>query len=109
MPGTTQIPAISSASKAASATRTSRPARKPGRADGTEVKDKVATAPARARFPAHTIGTNLSIMSYWGKLLGGIAGFAMGGPFGAMVGAALGHAADGGGMPRFSFGESPFN
>jgi len=33
-------------------------------------------------------------MSYWGKILGGVAGFAMGGPFGAVVGAALGHAAD---------------
>ncbi len=48
-------------------------------------------------------------MSYWGKLLGGIAGFAMGGPFGAMLGAALGHAADGGEMPRVSFGDSPLN
>lgn len=48
-------------------------------------------------------------MSYWGKLLGGIAGFAMGGPFGAVVGAALGHAADGGDMPRVSFGDSPLN
>ncbi len=35
-------------------------------------------------------------MSYWGKLLGGVAGFALGGPFGAMVGAALGHGADSG-------------
>ncbi len=34
-------------------------------------------------------------MSYWGKILGGMAGFAMGGPVGAMFGAALGHAADG--------------
>jgi DnaJ like chaperone protein len=33
-------------------------------------------------------------MSYWGKILGGVAGFAMGGPIGAVVGAALGHAAD---------------
>ena len=33
-------------------------------------------------------------MSYWGKVLGGVAGFAMGGPLGAVVGAALGHAAD---------------
>jgi DnaJ like chaperone protein len=48
-------------------------------------------------------------MGYWGKLLGGIAGFAMGGPFGAMLGAALGHAADGGELPRISFGESPLN
>ncbi len=48
-------------------------------------------------------------MSYWGKLLGGIAGFAVGGPVGAMVGAALGHAADGGQIPRMSFGDSPLN
>ncbi len=42
-------------------------------------------------------------MSYWGKLLGGMAGFAMGGPPGAVMGAALGHAADRGGInaPRF--------
>ena len=52
-------------------------------------------------------------MSYWGKLLGGMAGFAMGGPFGAMLGAALGHAAEGGALPRVSlgdtFGGSPLN
>ena len=48
-------------------------------------------------------------MSYWGKLLGGLAGFAMGGPFGAVVGAALGHAADGGEMPRLSFADTPLN
>ena len=42
----------------------------------------------------------------WGKLLGGVAGFAMGGPFGAVVGAALGHAADQGGLPRVSLGTS---
>jgi DnaJ like chaperone protein len=39
-------------------------------------------------------------MSYWGKIIGGMAGFAMGGPFGAMVGAALGHAADSGTGPQ---------
>ena len=44
-------------------------------------------------------------MSYWGRLLGGFAGFAMGGPFGAVVGAALGHAADQGAMPRLSMGD----
>jgi DnaJ like chaperone protein len=33
-------------------------------------------------------------MGYWGKIIGGMAGFAMGGPLGAMVGATLGHAAD---------------
>ncbi len=37
-------------------------------------------------------------MSYWGKLLGGMAGFMVGGPMGAVVGAALGHAADSGGI-----------
>ena len=35
-------------------------------------------------------------MSYWGKIIGGVAGFAMGGPMGAVLGAALGHAADSG-------------
>jgi DnaJ like chaperone protein len=33
-------------------------------------------------------------MSYWGKILGGMAGFAMGGPVGMLFGAAIGHAAD---------------
>ncbi len=33
-------------------------------------------------------------MTYWGKIIGGVAGFAMGGPLGAVIGAALGHAAD---------------
>jgi DnaJ like chaperone protein len=42
-------------------------------------------------------------MSYWGKVIGGMAGFAMGGPFGAAIGAALGHAADSGITPRFPF------
>ena len=37
-------------------------------------------------------------MGVWGKIIGGVAGFAMGGPFGAVVGAALGHAADNGGL-----------
>lgn len=35
-------------------------------------------------------------MATWGKIIGGMAGFAMGGPIGAMFGAALGHAADSG-------------
>ena len=43
-------------------------------------------------------------MGAWGKVLGGMAGFAMGGPFGAMVGAALGHAADERGLPNISMG-----
>ncbi len=52
-------------------------------------------------------------MSYWGKLLGGVAGFAMGGPLGAMVGAALGHAAESGVLPKFDMshlmGGNPLN
>jgi len=48
----------------------------------------------------------IGAVGFWGKVLGGMAGFAMGGPFGAVIGAALGHAADqrtgafGGGMPN---------
>lgn len=38
-------------------------------------------------------------MGYLGKMIGGVAGFAMGGPIGAMLGAALGHKADGGSFP----------
>ncbi|MCO6419401.1 TerB family tellurite resistance protein [Siccirubricoccus sp. KC 17139] len=38
-------------------------------------------------------------MSFWGKVIGGVAGFVTGGPLGAVVGAALGHAADQGGSP----------
>lgn len=33
-------------------------------------------------------------MSIWGKIIGGAAGFAFGGPLGALVGAAAGHAID---------------
>ncbi|WP_424811569.1 TerB family tellurite resistance protein [Roseococcus sp. YIM B11640] len=33
-------------------------------------------------------------MSFWGKIIGGIAGFATGGPVGAVMGAIAGHAAD---------------
>jgi len=43
-------------------------------------------------------------MSYWGKLFGGVAGFAMGGPPGAVMGAALGHAADSGAMGKLARG-----
>jgi DnaJ like chaperone protein len=42
-------------------------------------------------------------MSYWGKVIGGLAGFAMGGPVGALFGAALGHAADEGRFQAFPF------
>ncbi|HTU54871.1 MAG TPA: TerB family tellurite resistance protein [Acetobacteraceae bacterium] len=35
-------------------------------------------------------------MGYWGKIIGGMAGLAVAGPFGLFVGAALGHAADAG-------------
>jgi DnaJ like chaperone protein len=47
-------------------------------------------------------------MSYWGKLLGGVAGFAVGGPFGAVMGAALGHAADNGSLPKLQLSEKLF-
>ena len=43
-------------------------------------------------------------MSVWGKIIGGVAGFAVGGPFGAVVGAALGHAAESGGFARLANG-----
>ena len=43
-------------------------------------------------------------MSYWGKFIGGMAGFAMGGPVGALFGAALGHAADEGRLGGFTYG-----
>ena len=33
-------------------------------------------------------------MSIWGKVIGGVAGFALGGPIGALLGAAAGHALD---------------
>ena len=48
-------------------------------------------------------------MGYWGKIIGGAAGFALGGPPGLLFGAALGHAADSGGMktPRLPFGPDP--
>jgi DnaJ like chaperone protein len=36
----------------------------------------------------------------WGKIIGAAAGFAMGGPFGAVAGMALGHAAESGGLGR---------
>ncbi len=47
-------------------------------------------------------------VSYWGKLLGGMAGFAMGGPPGALMGAALGHAADRGAASKLSAFAPPF-
>ncbi len=52
----------------------------------------------------------------WGKIIGAMAGFAMGGPFGAMMGAAFGHAAEEGitgnagafqGFGNFSAGFGP--
>lgn len=33
-------------------------------------------------------------MSIWGKIIGGVGGFAMGGPLGALIGTAAGHAVD---------------
>ena len=47
-------------------------------------------------------------MSYWGKFIGGMAGFAMGGPVGALFGAALGHAADEGKLHTLGAGVSGF-
>ncbi len=40
-------------------------------------------------------------MGYWGKIIGGTAGFFVGGPYGAVIGAALGHAADTGSAESF--------
>lgn len=40
-------------------------------------------------------------MAFWGKIIGGVAGFAVGGPVGAIAGAALGHAADSGNLASF--------
>ena len=46
----------------------------------------------------------------WGKIIGGTAGFFMGGPFGAVLGAALGHAAENGGFSQFTpFGGMRFS
>ncbi len=45
-------------------------------------------------------------MGFWGKIIGGAAGFALGGPPGLLVGAALGHAADSGGI-KMPFGSDP--
>jgi DnaJ like chaperone protein len=50
-------------------------------------------------------------MGYWGKIIGGTAGFMFGGPYGAVIGAALGHAADTGQGDGFRgplAGASPF-
>lgn len=47
-------------------------------------------------------------MSYWGKFIGSVAGFAMGGPVGALFGAALGHAADEGKLHSFTNGFASF-
>lgn len=41
-------------------------------------------------------------MSVWGKIIGGMAGFSMGGPLGAILGAAIGHAVD----KRFNKGDA---
>lgn len=48
-------------------------------------------------------------MSYWGKVIGGMAGFAMGGPAGALFGAVLGHAADEGGLKNITGRALPFD
>jgi DnaJ like chaperone protein len=48
-------------------------------------------------------------MGYWGKIIGGTAGFFVGGPYGAVIGAALGHAADSGSVEaiRHPFVQGP--
>jgi DnaJ like chaperone protein len=46
-------------------------------------------------------------LGVWGKILGGVAGFFTGGPLGAVVGAAMGHAADEGSIGRV-FRPSPY-
>jgi len=65
------------------------------------------------RFQADANSSRVKGMSYWGKLLGGMAGFVLGGPVGAMFGAAMGHAADGGVLPKLDFahllGQGPLN
>jgi DnaJ like chaperone protein len=51
-------------------------------------------------------------MGYWGKIIGGTAGFFVGGPYGAVIGAALGHAADSGSVDsirRPFLQATPFN
>jgi DnaJ like chaperone protein len=51
-------------------------------------------------------------MGYWGKIIGGTAGFFVGGPYGAVIGAALGHAADSGSVEsirRPFMQATPFN
>jgi DnaJ like chaperone protein len=48
-------------------------------------------------------------MSVWGKIIGGAAGFAMGGPVGALFGAALGHAADEGMVGNIASRALPFD
>ena len=46
-------------------------------------------------------------LGVWGKILGGMAGFFTAGPIGALVGAAMGHAADEGASGRAFFRPSP--
>jgi DnaJ like chaperone protein len=48
-------------------------------------------------------------MMYWGKIIGGMAGFAMGGPVGMLFGAAIGHAADEGGLNGLAGRALPFD
>jgi DnaJ like chaperone protein len=48
-------------------------------------------------------------MSVWGKLIGGVAGFAVGGPVGGLIGAAFGHAADTGVIPNLAGRALPFD
>lgn len=43
---------------------------------------------------AAALAVNARTMSIWGKIIGGVAGFALGGPLGALIGAVAGHAVD---------------
>src|SRR5262249_37408888 len=56
--------------------------------------------PPQPGFPAETSARYGRSVGYWGKTIGGVAAFAMGGRMGAVVGAALGHAADSGALPN---------
>src|SRR5579871_6780580 len=55
---------------------------------------KFSAKPQRYRCSAERGAIGSAAMSYWGKILGGAAGFAIGGPIGALLGAAAGHAID---------------
>lgn len=59
---------------------------------------RVAAALWRGRAWRGKQGRANGVDGVWGKIIGGVAGFALMGPFGAVLGAAFGHAADSGGL-----------